>query len=67
MAYHGTYNAFLMDLPESSFVIFADSEGVDLAVSHDGFPSYWKSSVFFIVATLIAVVLFEQFLIRNAV
>ena len=27
----------------------------------------WKSSVFFIVATLIAEVLFEQFLIHNAV
>ena len=42
-------------------------KGVDLAVAHDGFPSKRKSSVFFIVAIMIAEVLFKQFLIRNAV
>ena len=42
-------------------------KGVDLMVVHDGFPLKRKSSVFFIVATLIAEVLFDQFLIRNAV
>ena len=44
-------------------LIFADSKSVDLAVACDGFPSKRKSSVFFIVATLIAEVLFKQFLI----
>ena len=43
------------------------TKGVNLAVARDGFPSKWKSSVFFIVAILIAEVFFEQFLIRIAV
>ena len=34
------------------------AKSVDLAVAHDGFPLKRKSSVFFIVATLIAEVLF---------
>ena len=40
---------------------------VDLVVAHDGFHSYQKSFIFFIVVILIAEVFFEQFLIRNAV
>ena len=44
--------------------IFAESERHRFG---GGFPSYWKSSVFFIVAILIAEVLFKQFLIRSAV
>ena len=57
-----------MDLPVSSFVSHSSlltAKGVDLAVAHDDRNK--KSSVFFIVATLIAVVLFKQFLIHNAV
>ena len=42
-------------------------KSVDLAVARDGFSSKQKLSVFFIVAVLIAEVLFEQFLIRTAV
>ena len=42
------------------------ARGVDLVVVHVGFPLKQKSSIFFIVATLIAEVLFEQFLISNA-
>ena len=65
------YNAFFMDLPVSSFVSHSSlltGKSVDLVVAaHDGFPSKRKSSVFFIVATLIAEVLFKQFLIRTAV
>ena len=64
------YNAFFMDLPVSSFVYHSSlltGKGVDLAVAHDGFPSKQKSSIFFIVAILIAEVLFKQFLIRIAV
>ena len=59
-----------MDLPVSSFVSHLSlltGKGVDLAQARDGFPSKWKSSVFFIVAILVAGVLFEQFLIRIAV
>ena len=59
-----------MDLPVSSFVPHSSlltGKGVDLARAHDGFPSKRKSSVFFIVAILIAEVLFKQFLIRIAV
>ena len=41
-------------------------KGVGLAQAHDGFPSKWKLSVLFIVAILIAEVLFKQFLIRIA-
>ena len=54
----------------SSFVSHSSlltAKSVDLAVAHDGFPLKRKSSVFFIVATLIAEVHFEQFLIRTAV
>ena len=70
LAYCNTYNAFFMDLPVSSFVSHSSLltvKSVDLAVARDGFPLKWKSSVFSIVATLIAEVLFKQFLIRNAV
>ena len=62
------YNAFFMDLPVSSFVSHLSLltvKDVNLAIEHDGFPSYWKSSVFFIVATVIAEVLFEQVLIHT--
>ena len=62
MAYRSTYNAFFMDLPASSFVSHSsllNAKGVDLRVARDGFPSKRKSSVFFIVAILIAEVLFE--------
>ena len=70
LAYRSTYNAFFMDLPVSSFVSHSSlltGKGVDLVRERDGFPSKWKSSVFFIVAILIAKVLFKQFLIRIAV
>ena len=40
-------------------------KSVNLVVAHDGFPLLW--SVFFIVAILLAEVLFEQFLIHTAV
>ena len=39
------------------------AKSVDLVIARNGFPSSWKSSVIFIVATLIVEVLFEQFLI----
>ena len=58
-----------MDLPVSSFVSHSSlltGQGVDLAQARDGFPSKRKSSVFFIVAILIAEVLFKQFLIHTA-
>ena len=42
------------------------AKGVNLTVAHVGFPLKQKSFIFFIVVTLIAEVLFEQFLIRNA-
>ena len=42
-------------------------KGVELVVAHDGFPSKWKLSVFFILAIMISEVLFKQFLIRTAV
>ena len=64
------YNAFFMDLPVSSFVSHSSlltEKGVDLVRACDGFPSKRKLSVFFIVAILIAKVLFKQFLIRIAV
>ena len=64
------HNAFFMDLPVSSFVSHSSlltAKSVDLAVARDGFPSKRKLSVFFIVAVLIADVLFEQFLNRTAV
>ena len=54
----------------SSFVSLSSlvsARGVDLAVARDGFPLQQKSLVFFIVATLIAKMLFKQFLIHNAV
>ena len=41
-------------------------KGVDFARARDGFPSKRKSSVFFILAILIAKALFKQFLIRIA-
>ena len=59
-----------MDLPLSSFVSHSSLltvKSVDLVVAYDGFPSKRKLSVFFIVAILIAEVLFEQFLNRTAV
>ena len=59
-----------MDLPVSSFVSHSSLltvKSVNLVLAHDGFPSKrkqeWKSSVFVIVAILIAEVLFKQFLI----
>ena len=64
------YNAFFMDLPVSSFVSHSSlltTKSVDLAIARDDFPSERKSSVFFVVAILIAEVLFEQFLIHTAV
>ena len=69
LAYRSTYNAFFMDLPVSSFVSHSSlltEKGVDLAVARDGFPLKWKWSIFFVVAILIAEVLFKQFLIRTA-
>ena len=59
-----------MDLPVSSFVSYSSlltAKGVDLAVARDGFSSQRKSSVFFVVAILIAEALFKQFLIRTVV
>ena len=64
------YNAFFMDLPVSSFVCYSSlltAKGIDLVVACDDFPLKRKSSVFFIVAIMIAEVLFKQFLIRTAV
>ena len=61
---------FFMDLPVSSFVSHSSlltRKGVDLVRARDGFSSKWKSSVFFIVAILIAEVHFKQFLIHIAV
>ena len=55
-----------MDLPVSSFVSHSSlltGKGVDLVRAHDGFPPKRK---FFIVAILIAEVLFKKFLIRTA-
>ena len=69
LAYRNTYNAFFMGLPVSYFVSHLSllpAKSVDLAVVHDGFPSQWKSYIFF-TATLIAEVLFEHLLICNAV
>ena len=60
LAYHNTYNAYLMDLPVSSLVSHSSlltMKGVSLAVAYDGFPLQWKPSVFLIVATLVAEVL----------
>ena len=45
----------------SSFVSHSSlliAKSVDLVEARDGFPSLWKSFVFFIVATLTAEVLF---------
>ena len=67
ITYHSWYNIFFMDLPVSSFVCHSSllaAKSVDLTVTCDGF---WKSSVVFIVAGLIAKMLFEQFLIRTTV
>ena len=59
LAYRSMYNAFFMDLPVSfvSHSSLLTAKSVDLAVARDGFPSKWKLSVFFLVATLIAEVL----------
>ena len=54
----------------SSFVSHSSlltGKGVDLVRARDGFPMKRKLSVFFIVAILIAEVLFKQSLIRIAV
>ena len=59
-----------MDLPVSSFVSHLSlltAKGVDLAVARDGFPLKRKSSIYFIVAILIAEVLFKQLLIHASV
>ena len=64
------YNAFFMDIPVSSVVCHSPlltAKGVNLVVAHDGLHSKQKSSVFFIVAIMIAEVFFKQFLIRTAV
>ena len=75
LAYHSTSNTFFRDLPESSIVFHSSLltvNSISLVVAHDGFlcvteiiPS--KSSIFFIVATLITEMLFKQLLIRIAV
>ena len=59
-----------MGLPVFSFVSHSSlltEKSVDLAVAQGGFLLQQKSSVFFIVVTLIEEVLFEQFLIHTAV
>ena len=59
-----------MDLPVSSFVSHSSlltGKGVDLAIARDSFPSKQKSSVFFLVAILIADVLFKQTIINNKI
>jgi len=68
LAYRSIFNAFFIDLPESFFVFHAEMNSVNLVVACDDFlciteivPS--KSSVFFIVATLITEVVFKQLLI----
>ena len=47
--------------------IFADNESVNLVVARDGFLYVMEIIHIFIVATLIAKVLFKQFLIRTTV
>ena len=61
LAYRTTYNAFFIDLPVYSFVSHSSLLTMGLAVEHAGFPSEQKSSVFLIVAYLIAEVLFEGY------
>ena len=54
--------------PVSSFVShssFLTAKSVNLAIAHDGFSLQQKSSVFFIVAVLIAEVLYKQFSIHT--
>ena len=56
-----------MNLTMSSFVSQSSLltvKGVNLVVAHDGF-FHNGNRPYFVVATLIAEVLFEQFLIRN--
>jgi len=79
--FHSMCNAFFMDLPASSFVFHSSLltvKSINLVWLHvmaffalRAFTIYAlcneKSSVFFIVATFITEVLFEQFLIRTAV
>ena len=70
LEYRSTCNAFFMDLPVSSFVSHSSlltGKGADLVLARDGFPSKQKSSIFFIVAIMIAEVLYKRFLIRIAV
>ena len=54
----------------SSFVCQSSvltAKSVNLVIARDGFPLYWKLSIFFIVTILIAEVLFECLLFRTAV
>ena len=57
----------LTSVPFVSHSSLLTGKGVDLVRARDGFPSKRKSSIFFIVAILIAKVLFKRFLIRVAV
>ena len=70
LVYHSMYNAFFIDLLVSfvSHSSLLTVKGVDLVVAHDlWLPFIMEIVHFFIVATLIVKVIFEQFLIRNAV
>jgi len=71
LPYHSTCNAFLMDLPD----IFAHSEicqfggrHVMVSISNKSFVIFWFLLVcYFLVTTMIAEVLFKEFLICIAV
>ena len=54
-----------MNLTVSSFVSQSSLLSVNLVVARDGFFHNGNHRLYFVVATLIAEVLFEQFLIRN--
>ena len=72
LAYHSTCNAFFRALPVSSFVFHSSLLTVK-SVNLVAGCTWWlplhneKSSVFFIVVTFNAEVLFKHFLIRTAV
>ena len=62
LAYYSIYNAFFMDLPVLlcvPFIFAIVMKSVNLTVLRNGFLSQRKSFKFFIVATLIAEVLFK--------
>jgi len=76
LVYRSTCNAFFRDLPVFSFVFHSSLltvKSVNLVVARDGFlerqtiTGARSTIVFFIVATSITDVLFEQFLISIAV